>query len=184
MALFRTQHRAADAQADLTELQTRNNVIRQMTDDLRWATQINAIDATSVTCTVPVLDQPWYSAQISYVYDPNRASLYYVGPDAVQKVLAEDVTLFQLGGQVETGGTDTYINYLTVSLQIGTDPRTLTDRNIPLPNHPLYSDGGEAGAGGGEAAPEGGEAVNDPIPRSPYTVIYERIKNKAILDAY
>ena len=137
LALFRTQHRAADTQAAFTQLQTRNHAIRRITDDLRWATQINDVQATSITCTVPVLGQPDSFEQVSYFYDPDQKSLYYLGTDATKKLLAENVTLFQFGGLATIEGTDVYVNYLEITMQIGTDQRTLIQRKIPLPNRPL-----------------------------------------------
>ena len=137
LALFRTTHRVGDTQAAFTQLQTRNHAIRQIADDLRWATQLNSIQATSITCTVPVLDVPGASEQVTYLYDANQNCLYYLGPDAVKKVLAENVTLFEFGGLATIEGPDVYVNYLTITMQIGTHEGTLIERKIPLPNRPL-----------------------------------------------
>lgn len=137
LALFRTTHRVADTQAAFTHLQARNHAINQIAADLRWATQINSIQAASITCTVPVLAVLGAFEQVTYLYDANQNCLYYLGPDAVKKLLAENVTRFQFGGLATIEGSDTYVNYLTITMQIGTDQRTLIERKIPLANRPL-----------------------------------------------
>ncbi len=138
LALFRTQHRASDAQAAFTDLHNRNKVIRQIADDLHWAVEINNFDPNTIVFKVSMPDNPGSFEQLGYSLDVAQNTLLCLRIPGGPTVIAENVTLFQITAQTDIQGPDTYFNSITIKLRIGTDNQTLIERVIPLANRPPF----------------------------------------------
>jgi type II secretory pathway pseudopilin PulG len=139
IALFRTQHRASDAQADFSDRNNRNNVIRQITDDLHYATEVNHFLSDAIVCLVPDTSQAGTFKQIGYSLDTSQNTLVCLRGPGNTAIIAKNVTLFQITAQTTSEGSNTYFKSITIKLQIGTDSQTLVERIIPLANRPIFN---------------------------------------------
>lgn len=136
LALLRSQSRTAAARADLTQIQLKKNVLNNFTEELRWATLIQQLDSQHIRFVTPDPFAGGVLVVIEYVWDSDNLTLSRKYSDEDTVIVAEDVQVFNLDSDTLLRDATTYMQALTVTIQIGPVADSQLRQYIVLLNSP------------------------------------------------
>lgn len=136
VGVYRGQSRTNEFKAGLTYLQLKNNVLRGMVEDLRWATQIMQLDSQSIRFVAPDPLAGGVSVIIAYSWDSDNYILSRSCNGDIPIIVAQDMQVFSLVGDYFVRDATTYTKGLTVVIQIGPDSNSRMQQYIGLLNTP------------------------------------------------
>ena len=136
VGMFRSHSRTDEIRTSLSQQQIKKDVLRGLAEDLRWATQIQQLDAQNISFITPDPLAGGASAVIAYAWDDIDYTLSRTFNSDNPVIVAQDVQVFTLDSDTFVQGADTYVQALTVTIQIGPDSNDQLQQYIGLVNTP------------------------------------------------
>lgn len=131
-ALYQAHERTGRVHVRLTRQQNRMELVRLLADELRFATQINALDSTGITFFSPRDG----GVTISYAYDDGAQTVSRSEGYGIPETVAENVTVFSLEAEtVSLQGTN-YLEGVRLTLKIGPGSSQQVEQYLELMNLP------------------------------------------------
>ena len=140
LAVYRAQQRTGAAKTSLTQVQLRNDIVRTIAEELRWATQVSLLTDRSVTFSCPNIAAAGMPETITYTWDIFNRRVLRSRNGSFPQAVADDIYLLRLDSDTLPGQPHPYLRGLTLTIQFGPDAANTVQRYVECFNTPTLQD--------------------------------------------